>query len=46
MAWRVEFLDEGVLAALRALPIDIRASFERIVGRMRQTASNSCARPT
>jgi phage-related protein len=28
--WRVEFLDDGVLAELEALPIDIRASFLRI----------------
>lgn len=31
MSWRVEFLDEGVEAALDALPRDIRARFERIV---------------
>src|ERR1700693_3055750 len=31
MGWRVEFLDDGVKAALDALPDDIRARFERIV---------------
>jgi phage-related protein len=31
MKWRVEFLDEGVMATLSAFPRDIRASFERIV---------------
>ncbi len=31
VAWSVEFLDEGVLAALSALTPDIRARFERIV---------------
>ena len=31
MNWRVEFLDDGVAAALSAFPIDIRARFERIV---------------
>jgi phage-related protein len=30
--WSVEFLDDDVEAALSALPKDIRASFERIVG--------------
>jgi phage-related protein len=30
--WAVEFLDDDVAAALSALPEDIRASFERIVG--------------
>jgi len=30
MGWCVEFLDDGVLAALRALPLDIQASFLRI----------------
>jgi phage-related protein len=30
-AWRVEFLDDGVKAAIDALPADIRARFERIV---------------
>jgi phage-related protein len=30
MKWRVEFLDDGVEAALEALPVDIRASFLRI----------------
>ena len=29
--WRVEFLDDGVKAALDAFPADIRASFRRIV---------------
>jgi len=29
--WRVEFLDEGVQAALDSHPADIRASFRRIV---------------
>jgi hypothetical protein len=29
--WRVEFLDDGVAAALSAFPIDIRARFEWIV---------------
>jgi hypothetical protein len=29
--WRVEFLDDDVMAALGAFPVDIRASFERIV---------------
>jgi len=29
--WAVEFLDEDVKAALDALPVDIRASFQRIV---------------
>ena len=32
MAWTVQFLDEGVEAVVSALPIDIRARFERIVG--------------
>jgi phage-related protein len=32
MAWSVEFLDDEVKAALDALPRDIRAAFERIVG--------------
>jgi phage-related protein len=31
MAWTVLFLDSDVDAALRALPRDVRASFERIV---------------
>jgi phage-related protein len=31
MKWRVEFLDDGVMATLGAFPKDIRASFERIV---------------
>jgi phage-related protein len=31
MAWTVQFLDDGVRAALEALPSDIRARFERIV---------------
>ena len=31
MAWTVQFLDDGVRAALEALPGDIRARFERIV---------------
>jgi phage-related protein len=30
MTWRVEFLDEGVLAELEALPKDIQARFLRI----------------
>ena len=30
MAWTVQFLDDGVRAALDALPRDIRASFLRI----------------
>jgi phage-related protein len=32
MEWSVEFLDDEVKAALDALPRDIRAAFERIVG--------------
>ncbi len=32
MEWSVEFLDADVRAELSALPRDIRASFERIVG--------------
>jgi phage-related protein len=31
MNWRVEFLDEGVKAAIESCPRDIRAGFERIV---------------
>jgi phage-related protein len=31
MAWIVEFLDEQVKAQLDAFPLDIRASFQRIV---------------
>jgi phage-related protein len=31
MQWQVGFLDEGTKAALDALPIDFRASFQRIV---------------
>jgi phage-related protein len=31
MSWTVQFLDDGVQAALDALPRDIRARFERIV---------------
>jgi phage-related protein len=31
MAWIVEFLDEEVKASLDAFPLDIRASFQRIV---------------
>ena len=31
MQWAVEFLDEEVQAALDAFPVDIRASFQRIV---------------
>lgn len=31
MNWSVEFLNADVEAALSALPLDIRASFERIV---------------
>jgi len=31
MSWIVEFLDEDVKAQLDALPVDIRASFQRIV---------------
>ena len=30
MKWRVEFLDDGVLGELEALPRDVRASFLRI----------------
>ena len=30
MSWRVEFLDDGVLAELEAMPRDIQASFLRI----------------
>src|ERR1700722_2745121 len=30
MAWKVQFLDDGVRTALEALPVDIRARFERI----------------
>ncbi len=30
MNWRVEFLDDGVLAELEAMPSDIQASFLRI----------------
>ena len=32
MDWTIPFLDETVEAALSALPRDIRASFQRIVG--------------
>lgn len=31
MQWRVGFLDEETKAALDAFPLDIRASFQRIV---------------
>jgi phage-related protein len=31
MPWSVEFLDQTVKSSLDALPIDIRASFQRIV---------------
>src|ERR1700676_1972952 len=31
MKWTVEFLDDGVEAALSAMPADIRAAFRRIV---------------
>jgi ribosome-binding protein aMBF1 (putative translation factor) len=31
MSWRVQFLDADVLAAMEAMPADIRASFARIV---------------
>lgn len=31
MGWIVEFIDEGVRADLDAMPVDIRASFARIV---------------
>jgi phage-related protein len=31
MSWSVEFLDQNVQASLDALPLDIRASFHRIV---------------
>jgi hypothetical protein len=31
MAWSVEFLDQNVQALLDALPLDMRASFQRIV---------------
>jgi hypothetical protein len=31
MAWSVEFLDERVREALDGFPLDIRASFRRIV---------------
>jgi hypothetical protein len=31
MAWSVEFLDENVREALDDFPLDIRASFQRIV---------------
>lgn len=31
MSWSVELLDAGIEAALTALPVDIRAKFERIV---------------
>ena len=31
MTWRVEFLDDEVMASLGGFPNDIRASFERIV---------------
>jgi len=32
MTWVVQFLDGEVEAELSALPVDIRASFERIAG--------------
>ena len=35
MAWTVELLAGEVEAALKALPVDIRAKFERIVGLIR-----------
>lgn len=31
MSWSVEFLDQDVQSSLDALPLDIRASFQRIV---------------
>ena len=31
MVWSVEFLNEEVRASLDALPLDVRASFQRIV---------------
>lgn len=31
MSWTVEFLDEGVVAQLEAMPDDIQAAFRRIV---------------
>ena len=31
MPWSVEFLDQDVKSSLDALPLDIRASFQRIV---------------
>jgi phage-related protein len=31
MAWSVEFLDQDVQASMDALPVDVRASFQRIV---------------
>jgi phage-related protein len=31
VAWAVEFLDAGVKAALDAMPLDIRARFQRVV---------------
>lgn len=33
--WTVEFLDEEVKALLYSMPLDIRASFERIAGLIR-----------
>ncbi len=35
MSWTVELLDHRVTAELAALPVDIRARFERIVGLIR-----------
>jgi phage-related protein len=35
MSWAVEYLDDEVKAALDAMPRDIRAAFERIVGIIR-----------
>ncbi len=31
MSWSVEFLDQDVQSLLDALPLDVRASFQRIV---------------
>jgi len=46
MRWSVGFLDEETRAALDALPPDIRASFQRIVELIQDTAWSGCANLT
>jgi phage-related protein len=45
MSWAVVFLNDQVRAMLDALPLDIRASFERIVSLMRSNGLEKVREP-